>query len=196
MTNKTQSASYSPSQASRLNTENLLKSEGIINNDEEVETVYLAEDEIEKFMERYLEENPGVEIETRYIKQPPVQLVQDIHVRWLRPPTPEMPPIIIREVNVQEKAPPPLRLVEKPKRAQQVDVEPIVIRERPPPPPIGEPKIAYVQNVIKHEIPQRTQTKKSQSRSEQSVSQNSSQHESDIKVEFVSSKKSKRLSIW
>jgi hypothetical protein len=132
------------------NSENVLKTEGILNNDEEYETVYLAEDEIEKFMEKYLAENPDVEIETRYIKQPPVQLVQDIQVRWLRPPTPEMPPIIIREVSVEEKAPPPLRLVEKP-RAKAKEPEPIIIRERPPAPPIGEPKIAFVQNVIKHE---------------------------------------------
>jgi hypothetical protein len=178
MSNKT-----SGSSSTKLNTESILKKEGILNNDEEFETVYLAEDEIEHFMERYLAENPGAEIETRYIKPPPVQVVQDIHVRWLRPPTPEMPPIIIREVGVQQREPPPLRIVEKPKNVKEP--EPIIIRERPPPPPIEEPTIAYVQNVIKIENkPANLQQSGSKSRNSNKTSTISQ----EIPVEYVSSK--------
>jgi hypothetical protein len=182
MSNKTSSASAS----SKLNTESILKKEGILNNNEEFETVYLAEDEIERFMERYLAENPGAEIETRYIKAPPIQVVQDIHVRWLRPPTPEMPPIIIREVGVQQREPPPLRIVEKPKNLKEP--EPIIIRERPPPPPIEEPTIAYVQNVIKIENrPANLQQSGSKSQPTASSTKSSALSQ-EIPVEFVSSK--------
>lgn len=130
-----------------------LEKEGIIGKDEEVETIYLAEEEIEKFMQNYLKENPGTEIETRYINQPPIELTQDIEVRWLRPETPEIPPIIIKEVDIVEKEQPPIRIVQKPKCEQEeIKCDPIIIREKPPLLAIPEPKFAYVQNVIKREV--------------------------------------------
>lgn len=81
------------------NTSEMLKREGIIAPNEQLETIYLAEDEIEQFMAKYLRENPGTEVETRYINPPPIELTQNIEVRWLRPETPEIPPIIIKEVE-------------------------------------------------------------------------------------------------
>lgn len=135
-----------------INSESYLKSEGILSSNEQYETIYLAEDEIEKFMEKYLSENPDTEIETRYLHQPPVEIVQDIEVRWLRPETPEIPPIIIREVDVCDKPEPPIRIIQK--RAEpacEIPREPLIIRERPPIIPIPEPKFAYVQNVRKKE---------------------------------------------
>ncbi|CAF0719934.1 unnamed protein product [Brachionus calyciflorus] len=123
-----------------------LKSQGIIGPNEQFETLYLADDEIEKFMENYLKENPGTEIETRYINHPPVELTQNIEVRWLRPETPEIPPIIIKEVNTFEPELPPIRIIEKRKEEK---TEPLIIREKPPFIVIPDPKIAYVQNLVK-----------------------------------------------
>ncbi|RNA06631.1 hypothetical protein BpHYR1_037476 [Brachionus plicatilis] len=131
-------------------TEENLKNQGIIGANEQCETLYLAEDEIEKFMEKYLKENPGAEIETRYISQPPVEMTQNIQVRWLRPETPEIPPIIIKEVDTSAPELPPLRIVEKPRQKEESS-EPLIIREKPPFIIIPEPKIAYVQNVTKKE---------------------------------------------
>jgi hypothetical protein len=135
-----------------LNSESYLKSEGILSSNEQYETIYLAEDEIEKFMEKYLSENPDTDIATRYLHQPPVELVQDIEVRWLRPETPEIPPIIIREVDVCDKPEPPIRIIQKrAEPARETPREPLIIRERPPLIPMPEPKFAYVQNVRKKE---------------------------------------------
>lgn len=135
-----------------------LKKEGIINANEQFETIYLAEDEIEKFMEKYMLENPGTEIETRFINQPPVEVVQDIEVRWLRPETPEIPPIIIKEIvdNTPQVELPTIRIVQTSRKEssnENKSVEPLIIRERPPILPIPEPKFAYVQNVVKRQIP-------------------------------------------
>ena len=134
-----------------LNTEAILKSEGILQNNEQFETVYLNEDEIEKFMEKYLAENPDAEIETRFISQPPVELTQTVEVKWLRPETPEIPPIIIREVDPQS-APEQqtIKIVERRDPCEDMRREPpMVIREKPPFVVLPEPKIAYVQNVVK-----------------------------------------------
>jgi len=140
-----------------------LKKEGLINANEQFETIYLAEDEIEKFMEKYMLENPDTEIETRYIDQPPIEVVQDIEVRWLRPETPEIPPIIIKEVVDTTPYPnaetqPTIRIVQTSRREPNPNEsknppEPLIIRERPPVLPIPEPKFAYVQNVIKRQVP-------------------------------------------
>ena len=140
------------------NADTYLKKEGIINPNEQFETIYLAEDEIEKFMEKYMLENPDTEIETRYIDQPPVEVVQDIEVRWLRPETPEIPPIIIKEIidNTPQAEPPTIRIVQTSRKESSNEnqhVEPLIIRERPPILPIPEPKFAYVQNVIKRQVP-------------------------------------------
>lgn len=132
-------------------TETILKKEGIIAANEQFETLYLNEDEIEKFMEKYLRDNPDAEIETRYVSQPPIELTQNIQVKWLRPETPEVPPIIIKEVDPPSPGP-TLKIVEKSSRRDdddRDDKEPLVIRERPPFPIIPEPTIAYVQNVSK-----------------------------------------------
>lgn len=67
----------------------ILKREGILDRDENVETVYLTEEETNKFMEKYMLENPDVEVETRYLKPTePVVQVQEIQVRWLLPDEP------------------------------------------------------------------------------------------------------------
>lgn len=132
-------------------TEENLKNHGIIGKNDQCETLYLAEDEIEKFMEKYLKENPGAEIETRYISQPPMEMTQNIQVRWLRPETPEIPPIIIKEVDAPQPELPPLRIVQKPKQ-QDENQEPLIIREKPPFIIIPEPKVAYVQNLSKKKI--------------------------------------------
>lgn len=138
---------------SHSNTELFLQNEGILDKNEQFETVYLAEDEIEKFMEKYLKENPGTEIETRYINHSPVEVTQDIEVRWLRPETPEIPPIIIKEVDVVENEPPTtIRIVQKPKQQMEEKREPVIIREKPKLLPVVEPKIIYVKNETpKHE---------------------------------------------
>ena len=149
------SSPLSPNQL-LTNTDSYLKKEGIITANEQFETIYLAEDEIEKFMEKYMRENPDTEIETRYINQPPVEVVQDIEVRWLRPETPEIPPIIIKEIvdNTPRVDQPTIRIVQTSRKEQpnQQPVEPTIIRERPPILPIPEPKFAYVQNVIKRQV--------------------------------------------
>jgi hypothetical protein len=139
-----------------------LKKEGLIHANEQFETIYLAEDEIEKFMEKYMLENPDTEIETRYIDQPPIEVVQDIEVRWLRPETPEIPPIIIKEVvdttpYTNAETQPTIRIVQTSRREPNPNEsknppEPLIIRERPPVLPIPEPKFAYVQNVIKRQV--------------------------------------------
>ena len=137
-------------------TDSYLKNEGIINTDEQFETIYLAEDEIEKFMEKYLLENPDTEIETRYLNQPPVEVIQDIEVRWLRPETPEIPPIIIKEIVESphhHRVEPTIRIVQTRKEGpEEKPQEPTIIREKPPIIPIPEPKFAYVQNVIKRQV--------------------------------------------
>ncbi len=107
----------------------------------------MAEDEIEKFMEKYLLDNPGTEIETRYLTQLPVDMTQTIEVRWLRPETPELPPIIINEVDVVEEEEPPIRIVQREKRVDERAPEPLIIREKPPVLPLPEAKVVYVQNV-------------------------------------------------
>lgn len=132
---------------SHSNTELFLQNEGILDKNEQFETVYLAEDEIEKFMEKYLKENPGTEIETRYINHSPIEVTQDIEVRWLRPETPEIPPIIIKEVDIVDNEPPTtIRIVQKPKPQMEDKREPVIIREKPKLLPVVEPKIIYVKN--------------------------------------------------
>jgi len=132
------------------NTELFLQNEGILDKNENFETVYLGEDEIEKFMEKYLKENPGTEIETRYINHSPVEVTQDIEVRWLRPETPEIPPIIIKEVNVVDmnEPPPTIRIVQRAAKpfVDEEKKEPVIIREKPKLLPAIEPKIIFVKN--------------------------------------------------
>ena len=127
--------------------ESYYRNEGIIDTNEPYETVYLNEDEIEDFMKKYMEENPGVEIETRYVTQEAVDIPQNIEVRWLRPITPEIPPIIIQEVNVIEKEAPPIKIVQK--AQNQVPSEPLIIRERPEFLNIPEPKTIYLPTILK-----------------------------------------------
>jgi hypothetical protein len=134
-----------------------LQDQGILNANENFETIYLNEDEIDVFMKRYINDNPDAEIETRYINPPvqPIELTQRIEVKWLRPPTPEIPPIIIKEVCERGKELPPLRIVEQRRtKCPEEASEPIVIRERPPVLAFCEPSpnIAYVQHVVKKEI--------------------------------------------
>jgi hypothetical protein len=117
--------------------------------DEDCETVYLREDEINDFLEKYLRENPDSDVEHRYIKPEPSDYTQHIEVRWLRPETPpEAPPIIIRE---EASLPPielkPLRIIEMPSRQQPESPPPVVIiREAPPilKPTLIDPKVIYV----------------------------------------------------
>ena len=120
-------------------------------DEEDVETVYLNEDEIEAYLARYLSDNPNTEIETRFINPNPnvdfsqTDFTQHIEVKWLRPETPEheIPPIIIREINEQEPPEKPLRIVQLPK--QEEEKPPIIIRERPPVLNVNpEPHIIYV----------------------------------------------------
>ncbi len=125
--------------------------EGILKENEEFETIYLDEDEIEKYLEQYMRENPGTEVETRYINQAPVSVPQNIEVRWLRPVTPEIPPIVIQEVNVVEKEEPPIKIVQKSSRQEEEATEPIVIREKPMPFTMPEPKTIYLPTLIKRE---------------------------------------------
>jgi hypothetical protein len=143
-----------------FDSEQYLKNEGIINVNDNIETVYLQEDEIEKFMAKYLAENPDVEIETRYMNQPAINATQSIQVRWLRPETPELPPIIINEIEIDDtenynekcREERPIRVKEVKRRDQcqdQSSDQPIIIREKPPMLPISDPNIVYVQNVIK-----------------------------------------------
>lgn len=145
-------------------TTEMLKREGIIGPNEQLETLYLGEEEIEQFMTKYLRENPGTEVETRYINHPPIELTQNIEVRWLRPETPEIPPIIIKEVEDPNPspAPPPLRIVQKSRAPSDTGAaandEPLIIREKPPMVAIPEPKFAYVQNVVKRQVPVVTKT--------------------------------------
>lgn len=96
------------------------------------ETIYLPEEEIQAYIEKYMKENPNIEIETRYVNPPKVEYTQEIQVRWLRPETPnELPPIIIREVEPEPEK--PLRIVEIPKKKEpEEESKPIVIREKPP----------------------------------------------------------------
>ena len=66
----------------------VLKHEGILEN-ENYETVYLTEEETNRFMEKYMEENPDVEVETRFLKQiEPTVVTQEYQVRWLLPDEP------------------------------------------------------------------------------------------------------------
>lgn len=66
----------------------VLKSEGIL-QDENYETIYMTEEETNKFMEKYMAENPEVEIETRYVKPiEPWLMKQEIQVTWLVPDEP------------------------------------------------------------------------------------------------------------
>ena len=126
-----------------LSAQSFMQSEGILDANEPYETVYLNDDEIEKFMEKYLLENPGTEVETRYINRSPVNLTQNIEVRWLRPITPEIPPIIIKEVDIVEKGEPPLKIVQK-KPAQAEEKKELIIREKPMPLKMPEAKVIYV----------------------------------------------------
>lgn len=136
-------------------TDNYIEKEGIIDTNEPFETVYLNDDEIEKFMEKYLLENPGTEIETRYVNQKPIDIPQNIEIRWLRPITPEIPPIIIQEVNVIEKEEPIIKIVQRQSdkdRNIQLNLEPIVIREKPNPINLPEPKTIYLPTIIKRSV--------------------------------------------
>lgn len=146
-----------------MTSDDYLKTQGLIGHNEQYETLYLAEEEIEKFMANYLKENPGTEIETRYINHPPIQMTQNIEVRWLRPETPEIPPIIIKEIDTVEPELPPIRIVEKRKEKEE-NVEPVIIREKPPFIVIPEPKIAYVQNLAKKDVKQDKQETKFEGR--------------------------------
>ena len=117
--------------------------------DEPFETVYLNEEEIEKFMANYMQENPGTEIETRYIDRDPVDVPQNIEVRWLRPTTPDIPPIIIQEVNVVEKEEPPIKIVQRRSHTETEAAPPIVIREKPNDITVPELKTIYLPTILK-----------------------------------------------
>jgi hypothetical protein len=117
------------------------------NND--FETVYLSEDEIEGFVEKYMLENPGCEVEERFINHPKIEMVQSIEVKWLRPVTPEIPPIIIKEINYHDDGEIKLKIIQKQESTVQQNNEPIVIREQPPVILVPESKVAYFQNVKK-----------------------------------------------
>ncbi len=144
---KTTDLNLESSEKTTLNRELYVK-EGILQEGEDFETIYLEEDEIQKYLEQYMRENPGTEVETRYINREPVSLPQNIEVRWLRPITPEIPPIVIQEVNVIEKEERPIKIVQKPPK--QTD-EPIIFREKPVPFLIPEPKTIYVPNLVKRD---------------------------------------------
>ena len=68
------------------NKEKMPISESLIGT-EECETIYLKEEEINAFLEKYLKENPDSDVEHRFIKPDvkPEEYVQDVQVRWLRP---------------------------------------------------------------------------------------------------------------
>lgn len=102
---------------------------------EDCETIYLKDDEIDKFMDNYLKQNPNTEVEVRYINHPlkEIEYTQEIQVKWLRPETPntELPPIIIKEVNEEQiKDQKPLKIVELSSASETC--EPLIIRETPP----------------------------------------------------------------
>jgi hypothetical protein len=116
--------------------------------------VYLNEEEIDKFMENYLRENPDVEIETRYLRRTPVEFVQEYQVRWLQPETPDIPPIIIQaEQNEIQDEQPPIRIIEKRRDTNDnvgyKSTEPVVYREQPPHMRIVEPKVIIINNTPK-----------------------------------------------
>ena len=149
---ETSSAGKSNDQSIYRTPDNVLESEGILNTSEPYETIYLAEDEIEKFIQKYIQDNPGTEIETRFITHPPIEVKQEIEIRYLRPPTPEIPPIIVQEIPVIQSELPPLRIVEKQlKKAEEDRREPIVIREMPNQVTFPDIQTVYVQNIIKKE---------------------------------------------
>jgi hypothetical protein len=109
--------------------------ESVKQETEDCETIYLKDDEIDKFMEDYLKRNPNTEVEVRYLNSPPkeIEYTQEIQVKWLRPETPntELPPIIIREVSEEEvQVQKPLKIIEQ--SSNNETCEPLVIRETPP----------------------------------------------------------------
>ena len=130
------------------NKENLQISESLIGS-EECETIYLKEDEINAFLEKYLKEHPDSDVEHRFVKPEvkPEEYTQNVEVRWLRPVTPpEASPIIIREgTPIQAPEEPPLRIVELPKK-QPDSPPPLIIREAPPTYKTSpsDPKVIYV----------------------------------------------------
>jgi len=114
----------------------------------DVETVYLEDSEINSFLEKYLKENPNTEVETRYVNRTPVTFTQEIQVRWLRPETPqEPPPIIIREVPEPPVEQKPLKIVQVRKNEKEEELEPIIIREKPPIIAAPEPKVIYAPRI-------------------------------------------------
>lgn len=167
------------------NKEKITISESLIGS-EECETIYLKEDEINEFLEKYLKQNPGSDVEHRFIKPDvkPEEYVQDVQVRWLRPVTPpEASPIIIREGSpVQAPEEPPLRIVELPKK-QPASPPPLIIREAPPSlkPTTADPKVIYVpsQKVSHNE---RFEMKSEQNKSSESKATTSESHSSQSGV--------------
>ena len=118
--------------------------------DEPIETIYLDEKGIEEFLEKYKRENPDAEFETRYVKHPVKQVEQEVSVRYLRPKTPEIGPIIIKEeAPIRPQEAPPIRIVQLHNETRQP--QPLVIREHPPTPPnlSKEPQIIYVKKQTK-----------------------------------------------
>lgn len=118
--------------------------------------VYLNDEEIDKFMENYLRENPDVEIETRYLRRSPVEFVQEYQVRWLQPETPDIPPIVIKAEEYEpENEQPPIRIIEKRREENNAEstesTEPVVYREQPPHMRIVEPKLIIINNTPKPE---------------------------------------------
>ena len=52
-------------------------------SNEKYETVYMTEEEIQKFLANYKHDHPEVEFETRHMKQTPIKLEQEINVKYL-----------------------------------------------------------------------------------------------------------------
>ena len=86
---------------------------------------------IEKYQ---INEDPNPEVITKRIKQQ-LEYVQELAIRYLRPPTPPAPGeiIITQEPNTVTPPAPPLIIRQQPPRP--ATPEPLVIREAPPQPP-------------------------------------------------------------
>lgn len=85
-----------------------------------------------------IHEDLNPQIITKRVKQE-VEYVQELAVRYLRPPTPPAPGeiVITQEANLNTKPAPPLIIRQQPARAETP--EPLVVREAPPeaPLPVG-----------------------------------------------------------
>jgi hypothetical protein len=91
-------------------------------------------------IERYeINQDPNPEIVYKKLDHN-LDYVQNVSVRYLRPPTPPPGEIIIKEESSTATAPAPPLIIRQNGSARPRTPEPIVIREAPPPAPIAPPR--------------------------------------------------------